>query len=191
VFTVVVAKYGLEKLGIHLTLEQQEAYLHAWRVVGRVLGIDPRLLPETMAGVDEMARVIQQRQFAESPQGRELTAALLQAMKTMLPLPLNGVPAMMMRHFLHEDPYDGRDIASMLGVPPGKFTDLFLDAATGLGKLVNHCEEHSSLARKLIRHVGMDMIEGMLRLERGGNRPPFDIPAHLRTNWASKAAQTA
>ena len=185
VFTVVVVKYGLEKLGIHLPLEQQEAYLHAWRAVGLVQGIDPRLMPETMAGVDEMARIIQMRQFGASEQGRQLTAMLLQALEGMIPKPLHGVPAVMMRHFLNEDPYDGRDLATLLGVPPGKASDLLLKAAIAVGQVVDGLEAHSSLIRKLIRHLGMAVIDGMLRMERGGNRPPFDMPSHLRTRWAS------
>jgi hypothetical protein len=191
VFTVIVAKYGLEKLGIVLPLEQQDAYLQAWRTVGLVQGIDPRLLPVTMAKVDEMSRIIQTRQVAESEQGRQLTASLIQAMEAILPKPFHGTPTVMMRHFLSEDPYDGRNLATLLGIPPGKLTDLLLEATIRFGEAVNYADTHSSIAQKVIRHVGLMMIEGMLRLERGGNRPPFSIPANLKVHWAGKDAQVA
>lgn len=191
VFTVVVAKYGMEKLGIRLSPEQQEAYLHAWRAVALVQGVDPRVLPETMAGVDDLARIIQKRQFAESEQGRQLTAALLRAMEAMIPQPFHGVPAVLMRHFLDQSPYDGRDIATLLGVPLGKGSDLLLDAMEGLGGVVNFVEQHFSPARQLLRTVGVEVIEGMLRLERGGNRPPFELPAHLRMGGAGGRSEVA
>jgi hypothetical protein len=39
---------SLRRLGLSLTKEEEDAYLHAWNVVGHLLGIEPGLLVETM-----------------------------------------------------------------------------------------------------------------------------------------------
>ena len=67
---------GLAKLGNSLTPEDQQAYFETWLVVGRLMGVDADLLPATVADARALTALIEQRQIAESPQGREMMAAL-------------------------------------------------------------------------------------------------------------------
>jgi hypothetical protein len=42
--------------------------------------------------------------------------------RRLLPAPLGGLPASLIRFFLDRDPFDGRNIAEMLGVPRGDWS---------------------------------------------------------------------
>ena len=48
-FTVGVLQ-GVERLGVTVFPWQEEAYLHAWKIVGALMGLDADLLPANMAG---------------------------------------------------------------------------------------------------------------------------------------------
>lgn len=191
VFTVVVVKYGLSRLGIQLTLEEQEAYLHAWQIMASAMGLDPRVVPHSIAETDELASTIQRRQFAASEQGRALTAALIQSMQALLPTLFRDVPAVFIRHFLSKDPYQGTDIADLIGVPHGPLMDLELELLLDLEQGLELLEEESGLMRKLLRKASLHLLEAMLGMERGGNRPAFYIPPSVRANWLGRDSQVA
>jgi mpaB/rubber oxygenase-like protein len=71
---------GLGKFDIAVPPEQAAAYLDAWCVVGRMMGIREELIPADLASARVLTDTIQRRQIAASPEGRRLTAALLAAM---------------------------------------------------------------------------------------------------------------
>mgnify|MGYP006276117693 CR=1 FL=1 len=102
---------GLAKLGNSLTPEDQQAYFETWLVVGRLMGVDADLLPATVADARALTALIEQRQIAESPQGREMMAALLGMMQSNVPAVFQTVPAALIREFLPAD------VATFLGVP--------------------------------------------------------------------------
>jgi hypothetical protein len=39
------------------------------------------------------------------------------------------------------------------------------------------------LASRMAAPFGRDLLDAGLKLERGGDRAPFDIPDHLGRNW--------
>ncbi|NKF15305.1 oxygenase MpaB family protein, partial [Rhizobium phaseoli] len=76
------------RLGLGLPPGDEEAYLHAWNVVGHVLGIDRSLMVETMAQGDALMALMQARGRAEpvTPDPRPaLGQALMQTMANALP----------------------------------------------------------------------------------------------------------
>jgi len=62
-----VALDGLRKLDLEIGGGDQECYLHAWKVIGTVLGIRPELLPEDMPAARRLWRRIVETQFTPSP----------------------------------------------------------------------------------------------------------------------------
>lgn len=82
---------GLRQLGLGLAQMDEEAYLHAWNVMGHVLGIEAGLMPETMAQAETSFDAIQARArlSAYLPDSRPaLGAALMKAMQDEIPLRL-------------------------------------------------------------------------------------------------------
>ena len=84
----------------------------------------------------------------------------------------------------------GEDTADLLCVPKS-------DLADDLGRLarianwfyvqvlgrVERGLPRYQLMSRLARPFGRDLLAALFRLERGGERPPFDIPDHLARDW--------
>ena len=82
---------GLRKLGLGLARRDEEDYLHAWNVLGHVLGIERSLMADTMEEAERAFADIQARgrELMRSPDPRPaLAAALMQAMENEIPLRL-------------------------------------------------------------------------------------------------------
>lgn len=68
---------GLRNLGKNIKGEESLAYIQYWNLVGKLLGVDETLLPESMKAANVLERKIRKRQFRKSEAGVSLTAALL------------------------------------------------------------------------------------------------------------------
>lgn len=88
---------GLRRLGLGLPREDEEAYLHAWNVLGHLLGIERELMSWTMEDAEARFHAMQARgratwsaRLAAHPEEEDprppLAAALMQAMANELPL---------------------------------------------------------------------------------------------------------
>ncbi len=82
---------GLKRLGLGLPREDEEAYLHAWNVLGHLLGIERELMAWNMQDAERMFAAIQARGRTQgrAPDPRPaLGAALMRAMENEIPLRL-------------------------------------------------------------------------------------------------------
>ena len=61
---------GLRRLGLEPAAADAQTYFHSFRVIGYMMGISPQVLPESLAEAHELAALISERQFGESPEGR-------------------------------------------------------------------------------------------------------------------------
>ena len=69
----------------------------------------------------------------------------------------------------------GNETADMIGVPES-------DRVDGLRRLLRDVNWFDRLMSPFPRFGG-ELLKGWLRLERGGERAPFDIPDHLALSW--------
>ena len=169
---------GLERLGYALSTDEIEGYLHAWKVVGHILGIRPEMLPIDYADAGALAARIAARQFVACEEGQYMTRALVQMLQHVVPGNLfDAVPEVLMRYFL------GDRTADLLAVAPEHAAEILL----GPLQLLVHTEStlmHSSseLAR-LHERFGRALIEGIVLVGRGGKRIPFTVPTELLQAW--------
>jgi hypothetical protein len=70
---------GLRKLGVRIDSEEGERYIHLWRWVGRVIGVDPQLLPVSEPDAMRLADLIAATMGAPDQDSRDLTKALFDA----------------------------------------------------------------------------------------------------------------
>ncbi|PTL80659.1 oxygenase MpaB family protein [Vitiosangium sp. GDMCC 1.1324] len=169
---------GLEKLGCTMSEQEQNAYLHCWKVVGHVMGLDPAVIPEDMADCAALAEAVQRRHFRASLEGQELTRALIQMAEHVTPGDLfDGMAASLMRHIL------GEEIAEMLKVPPADWTRYLIGPMALLGRASDELGDRSRAVAKLAEIFGRKLVEGMVWMNRGAERPPFRIPQMLRDTW--------
>jgi hypothetical protein len=168
---------GLARLGATLTPQQQQAYLETWLVVGALMGIEPELLPRTVADAKAVTALIERRQVAASQQGAEMMAALLGMMDSNLPPMFSTMPGAMIREFLPPD------VATFLGVPSHRFEETLLrladEALRPLQRFVNRQAQRSALVRTFSIH----MLRWMLKVELDGQPARFAIPDALQEDW--------
>lgn len=74
-FSLLVIR-GLRKLDIAVSYADQQAFMHLWNVIGCLLGVDERLLPEDGQQAIALEQAISRRQFKSSEEGRALTKSL-------------------------------------------------------------------------------------------------------------------
>lgn len=105
---------SLRRLGIGLPAPDEEAYLHAWNVVGHILGIDQALMVDTMDQAKALMARMQARGRAEpvTPDPRPaLGQALMRTMEKALPWAIvKPFPPLMTRYLC------GRATANDLGL---------------------------------------------------------------------------
>ncbi|WP_158501607.1 oxygenase MpaB family protein [Vitiosangium sp. GDMCC 1.1324] len=182
---------GMKALRIDLTPEQQEAWLYAWLAVGRILGVDERLMPTNVEEARQLTLLIRQRQVAFSQEGVAMTAALIEGMQALTPDILDGLPASMIHFFLDQDQWQGLNVADMLQVPKPDWTAIIPQAVKYVCEVTDWVGDNTFLAAKLLRFISKDIVEGMLLVERGGQRTPFYIPDHLQDRWRIKPGTRA
>ncbi|OJW13215.1 oxygenase MpaB family protein [Mucilaginibacter sp. 44-25] len=109
-FSLIVIR-GLRLLGFSVSKDEMEAFLHLWNVIGSLTGLSEDLVPESPKMAQQLDRIISERQFTPSAQGRELTHSLTRHI-----LSVNKTKATdndiigLMRYLL------GKDVADQLGI---------------------------------------------------------------------------
>jgi uncharacterized protein (DUF2236 family) len=177
-FSTIVLR-SLERMGCELTDAERRAYYHPWRVVGHVMGIDERLLPETPEEGARLQQVLERRLYGASPEGQTLTRALLQLMEHVTPGNIfDGMPATMMRYLL------GNETADLLAVPSSSWTRLMVGPLRLLGWVSDGMVDlQGPLGTRLAGLFGRRLVEGLFWVNRGPERVPFRLPTGLRTSW--------
>ena len=175
-FSVVTIR-SLEKMGYVLSAREAQAYYHAWRAVGFIMGVDDRLMPELYEDGERLADTIFARVFRASPEGQAMTGALIQLIEHIIPGTLfDGLSSTLIRHLMG-------DAADLIAVPPADWTRALVKPIKVLGWIMDESDEHNVLASRLSELMGRKLLEGIVWVERGGERPPFRIPDSLRESW--------
>jgi hypothetical protein len=173
-----IALDGLQKLGYQLTDDEQKAYLHSWLVVGHLLGIQDDVLPRDVDAARDLSHAVASHQFGPTDDAKYLTAALVQMLADILPgTALKHAPALLIRFFL------GAQWAEWLGIHEGLLVDVAAAPLKLLGFEVSNLLEDCATMRKIAEQLGTLLINSLVLVERGGNRPSFAIPADLREQW--------
>lgn len=76
---------GLAHWGVPVSIEQKEAFLHLWKVVGYVMGVHPELLTDHLDEAEQLFTLVQSRQAASSEEAVILTESLMGFFADYLP----------------------------------------------------------------------------------------------------------
>src|ERR1700761_4553906 len=175
----------MRRLGVRVPAKDVDAYLHLWNVIGHLLGVRDELLVHDAADATALVATIRRRQFAASPEGQEMTRALLNLMDQLTPVHrLDGTIPPLIRHLIGDETADlllvpKSDLADHLG-PLAHIAKWFFVHV--LGQVERDLPRYQ-LASRMAAPFGRDLLDTGLRLERGGDRAPFDIPDHLGRTW--------
>ena len=80
-----VIPQALEKMGLLISREEKEAFLHLWRLVGHIMGVHSELLTDNLEEAEALFANIQLRQAGASQEGEILTEALMGFLGDYLP----------------------------------------------------------------------------------------------------------
>jgi hypothetical protein len=171
---------GLLRLGYVLSNDEIEGYLHAWKVVGHILGIRPEMLPVDYADASALSARIAARQFAACEEGQYMTRALVEMLRHIVPGDLfDAVPETLMRHFL------GDPTADILAVAPGRAAEILLGPLQSLAHAASTLIHSSNELARVHELFGRALIEGIVLVDRGGKRIPFTVPTELLQAWGA------
>jgi hypothetical protein len=176
---------SLRTLGLALTPADEEAYLHAWNVVGHVLGIRRELMADTMPQAQALFAQMQARarQTAPSPAAEPrgdvrpaLGKALMAAMENAIPFTiLKPFPVLMTRYLC------GARNAREIGVDGrvswfAKFLfAVFIGLTRFIDSLVRFFVPEFSIARLITRVLGYHFMSKVLL----DQTRPLKLPDHV------------
>ena len=157
---------GLRKQGIGLLPADEEAYLHAWNVMGHVLGIERALMADSMDQATALFERIQTRGRARPylPDPRPaLGAALMQTMAAELPLRvLKPLPVLMTRYLC--GPATSADLAldGHVSLLSRALFAVFMGLTRAFDTLVRLLLPEFSLSRMIGRVAGYNLTVKLL-----------------------------
>ena len=170
---------GMRKLGQRLSRADEEAYLHAWNVVGHILGIETALMAHTMEEAQSLFESIQSQSLRLQPASDPrpaLGGALMNTMAKSIKLPvIRQIPVPLTRWLI------GQDSAEIIGVNQriSWLTQIIFWLGLGLTRLIDTIVQlvlpRFSLTRMFTRIVGYHLITRFL-LDK---TRPLNLPDHL------------
>ena len=99
-FSLIVIR-GLKKLGKSISSAEAYDYINYWNQIGRLLGLDEKLLPESNKAAYVLERNIRERQFSRSEAGIQLTRSLLMYFESATQdSPMKGLSKAMVEYLL-------------------------------------------------------------------------------------------
>lgn len=182
-FSVVVLD-SIAKLGTTFSDDEADAYFHCWSCVGHVLGIDERLICDTIEDGRVLWQRVIERNWESCPEGVAMTKALVDSMQHATPGTIFDGFAPYIVRFL-----GGDELGDILGVRERDWTQVFGGPLRRFARDSDAAGDVSPLVARVSRHFSKQLLEGFGWVARGGERAPFDIPVELARRWDVRSAR--
>ena len=186
-FSYVILR-SVKKMGIAVTHEDAKAYLHCWKVVGYLMGLDEQLLTDDFHEAKALFEQIKARQEGESKAGCKLTTALENATAQIFSHSTQNfvprwffrpVPTILMRQLLK------KKTEEMLGLKKLTVREwIGLNLLRLFERFASRC--YGWLLCVFGRRFGMVIVGYLTQMDRGHKRGLFFIPEHLQIHWRVK-----
>lgn len=177
---------GLEKLKSDLSNEEQFAYMHCWKVVGFLMGIDEALLPDTYEDGHQLATRILKHQGAASQAGEALTKSCAQFISNIIPgTAFDEFPDFLMHYFLQDfSDSSGVNLSKCIGI---NATDdlknrIALRLTAYVTSKISDLDDHPQV-RRLVEVFNRHLLQGIIHHFNDGKKVHFYIPPSLQKNW--------
>jgi hypothetical protein len=165
----------LQKLGVTLTREEKDAYIHAWNVTGHFMGLREELIADGEEASDELFKVIKRRHYRASDAGKWLTSSLVEYMEEVIPGKLfDNFPSMLIRFFL-SDP-----VGDLLDVKTPNWTRYLTGPLRAVCRLSDALGDSNKEVAKSMSWLGRHLTWALYFAVREGRPLHFRIPQTLR-----------
>ncbi|TNE50535.1 MAG: DUF2236 domain-containing protein [Deltaproteobacteria bacterium] len=181
---------GLRLLGFQLSHEESEDYMHLWRYVGYVMGVDPELLPSTEAEAIHLQELILLTQGPPDEDSKALVYALLDA-------PLDRARDEKERELIARRVQFSRflcrylvgdEIADQLGLPRKQTAEWGLRAFRRLVQRVDGWRTHVPLLPDMARRAGERYWVWLVEQGLKGTPADFQRPETLDPSFVGSSA---
>jgi hypothetical protein len=170
----VVTLEAIDKLGVRVSEDEGEAWLHYWKVVGSILGVHPDLLPTDVRDGKLLMDAIRDRQWAESTAGKRLIRPLIEMMESyFIGKTFDGIPTALVRFLA------GDHCADILGLPDSDWTRALIEGAAFVHERVDDLDPDDKISR-IFAKLSHKVMEGVVLQEREGKTARFRLPRSLR-----------
>lgn len=171
---------GLRTLGLSIRREEADDYMHLWRWIGVVIGVDPELLPATEREGRDLAELIRLTQGPPDEDSRRLVDALMRAGERGGATVEERARARRMRPFAYGlcRVLVGDELADALGVPRTRW----VHAATAIRRAVSAVEVARRRSPRLERafvEIGERYWDTVTTRGLGGATAEFGLPDRL------------
>lgn len=170
---------GMEKLNHEFTLEEKEAFIHCWNVIGHFMGVRRELIPANAEEADELGNLIFNQQMKYSPEGEELTDALLEFLHEMMPGKHGRTPEIMLHFMLGEQ----ASKAVGLKIKPSLWEMIVEWFLTHLFAHKDRQYKHIPDIVRLGDTLKMKFLQGSVEYFNEHKQVKFYIPPSLREDW--------
>ena len=178
-FTHIVIR-DLRRLGKEISEQEAEDYLYLWQVVGKMMGIFPKILPRNITEAAEAAAAIRRRHWGPSPEGIELTKALLEMQADLIPgTAFDGIIPALIRRLV------GDDVADWLDVPHSRW-DVVVRHKRKLGRFLDILDRRFGGLADIVDQMAVNLMTRQSIRLNGYERAAFEIPAQLECAWAKE-----
>lgn len=177
---------ALDRMGIQYTPEQADAYVHAWCVVGELMGVGSvgvNALPLNHYDAWALATTIEARHCEDTPEGRRLADALLTEARENVPIGFGWLP----RTMLHE--LASSEVAKTLDVDRGPAAAHLTLGCLRLANRMSFTLFRTTPFASAVAWAGRRIIKGYIAKERGG-RPPWSFDRSLE-GWRLRRRELA
>ncbi|MEO5906182.1 MAG: oxygenase MpaB family protein [Saprospiraceae bacterium] len=177
---------GLRELRVSVTEDEAENYFECWKIIGRGLGIDPKLEPADYADATTLQQIIYQRHYTlPNPVGPILSKALTDWFTTSIPLLDQKILITLIKDVNGPENYsilqDNLDIDIGDTHPDIREhlakDERFMEKTARPGLVVT---EHGTLA---LDNFFLHFIRTLLKTERGGKNSTFRIGDGFIASW--------
>lgn len=178
---------GLDLLGVDLTEEQKNAYMHCWNLVGHFIGLDPELMPKDHNQGYELGVAILTRNQEESLEGKALGKSIVQFGKDIFPgYFFDDMPAYFIKRFTQDvSTRVGVDFAALIGInPKPTLKRKFVAWLTAfVFDKVSDVQNKSWFFSKISKWVTIKLMQGLINYYLKNSTAQFDVPPSLQKNW--------
>jgi len=175
---------GVEQLGIQLSTFQKDAFVHAWNVIGYIMGVDEKLMPKNYIEASALGHQILEHQKGESEDGKVLTKACLDFLKHITVGNVFDVfPDVLVRYLL------GNELADIVGVPKYALQNVLQGMVLRVFDKYEDAKDDSAVIRKLSERFKIKLLQGMVNYFNEEKQVQFQIPPSLQANWTQEPLQ--
>jgi hypothetical protein len=171
---------SMQRLEVEVSEAEREAYVHAWSVIGHVMGVRDDLLAHSVDEARLLFERIKARRRGASPEGQALTAALVGWMEGEMPRMMRRLPGEIMERLMDHD-----DLR-LLGMDRGErnAADRLWDGVLHAVEKVVEGVESLPLGRRAAEAMFSHLVKAVWDSEKTWMAEAFALPPALRQSWS-------